>query len=231
MFARVTLAVCVGAANACGGVAVSNDAPLSRGGDAATNGGSGGGGGRGGRGGSAGESLASGGACAAPAPLEPTSGPPPNHVGCYAGIANGWLEVPCLCELPATNTTATSKSAWLRFTVTPDTPTPSLVGLPDIEISVEDADASWYRVWASQPDVGQFYIVTNTDSRTTVRLGTTNLALYPVPLAACETRKASATMSGAGPTANLALEVNVADNRTGANFVTTDSSCQELIHP
>ena len=218
IFAWVALAVFLGVATACGGVAVSSDAAIAAGGDAAANGG--------GRG----ESAATGGACAAPAPLQPTSGPPPSHVGCYAGTPSGWMEVPCLCALPVSNAAATGKSAWLRFTVTPDTAAPSLMGLPDIEISVEDGDVSWYRVWATQPGVGRDYTVTNTDSKTTVRLGMLTTALFPVPLAGCETRQVSATITGS-PTVTLAMAVDVADNRTGANYTTTDSSCEELIHP
>jgi hypothetical protein len=214
-------------ASACGGASVTNGGTTTNGGGgaaAAVAGGAGQDGGIAGTPVTAGGAPPSGGAC-----TPPSLDGPPNQIGCYVDTASGWLEVPCNCELPVANATPQAVSVSLQLTVTPSTLVPSLTGVVDVEISVADADSSWYRVWAAQPGSGTEFAVSNDGATTKVRLGTDSLSLSAVPLAGCDERKVISTVDGdqsAGLSVHGALTSSV-----GAALVSVDGACQQIPHP
>ncbi|MDD5306959.1 MAG: hypothetical protein PHU25_06510 [Deltaproteobacteria bacterium] len=108
--------------------------------------------------------------------------------------------------------------------MTPPDQVPTLEGTLDVEIAFEDPDASWYAVWAKQAGSEGAFTVTSEGGTTTVRMGESVVALGAVPLAACETRKALAQMSGSY-SARLGMHA-VLDG--GAAFATADGGCSDI---
>ncbi len=116
----------------------------------------------------------------------------PAQPGCYAYVAGEWQPIPCDCDLWLTNRETVPVLVRFSFELQPSDSEPSLVDSPDrpdVEITFEDPDASWYAVWERESDNGTAYSVVNTDDTTTVRLGATQVTLAPVRLAACEERR------------------------------------------
>ncbi len=106
--------------------------------------------------------------------------------------------------------------------MTKSSPAPSFDGSFDVEVSFDDPDASWYRVWAAQSANGTDYALTNVGGQTTVQLGVSSLILAPVPLSSCGARLGTATISGtyapswAGMTLNMAVSADAGHgNATG----------------
>jgi hypothetical protein len=191
---------------ACGGIAVmpADDTAAASGAGGASGDGAGGG----------------GGACEPPPPPSPTV---PDGGGCYVNdMGTGWVAIPCGCELWLENTSPTPVTADVQLAVTPPDQVPSLTGALDVEIAFEDPDASWYATWTQQPGSGEAFVVSNEGGKTNVRMGQSSVALAPVPLAACETRKAAAVVvPGSNFTASLSMHA-VLD---GAVTTTTDGTC------
>jgi hypothetical protein len=108
---------------------------------------------------------------------------------------------------PLTNATTSNGSAQITLSITPTTgAAPSLTALPDVEVTFDDADPSWFNVWTSQTGNGSAFAVTHSASAgsTTVRLGSFSVALNAVTLGAGQSRN---------PTGNTSLP-------TGSNPVT-----------
>jgi hypothetical protein len=170
--------------------------------------------------GGAGGATDGGGMCDAPPPPSPTV---PEQVGCYVDMGSGWVSVPCLCDLWIENTTPGPATAGIELTVTPPDQVPTLAGTLDVEIAFDDPDASWYAAWTTQAGNGDAFTVTSNGGTTTVKMGESSVALGPVPLAACETRKAVAKVSGS-TSATLSTHAVLDD---GTVFATTDGSCYD----
>jgi len=171
---------------ACGGVRFERDqgdsgSATGSGGGAATTTGAGG------------EPVDAGGICNAPPPPSPT---PPTEPGCSTNMGDGWVAVPCACDLWIANTTHEPISVGIQLTVTPPDAVPTLGGPLDAEVDFEDPDASWYATWSQQPGSGETFAVWTQGGETTVRMGQGSVALSPVEVAACKTRKARARQNG-----------------------------------
>jgi hypothetical protein len=137
------------------------------------------------------------GACNLPPP--PSATIPPGQ-GCYENDqGQGWVVVPCACELWLASTSHAPVTATLELTLTPPTPSPTLTGLPKVGIDFDDPDASFYGAWVSAPGAGATFSVTHQGATTTVRMGESHLALPPVDVAACSTRKGKAFIDVTGP--------------------------------
>ena len=168
------------------------------------------------------DTSADGGVICAPPPPSPTL---PDQEGCYEDInGSGWVQVPCYCELWIENTTPGPATASIEFTVTPPEQVPTLNGTLDIEVAFDDPDASWYAIWTKQAGKGDAFTVTGEGGKTAVKMGESDIALGPVPLTACEMRKAIAHVSGSY-LAMLSMHAVLDD---GTVFATTDWRCSHL---
>jgi hypothetical protein len=134
------------------------------------------------------------------------------------------------CQYPMTNATTSNGNVQITLTVTPNTGTvPSLTALPDVEATFDDADSSWFNVWNSQTGKGTTFAVSHSGSSTTVRLGAFSVPMNAVPLAAGQTRNATANinpMSGG----TLTLQIAAALKDSGGNtLVTNGGSCTQTV--
>jgi hypothetical protein len=170
-------------------------------------------------GGTGGEAADGGGMCNAPLPPTPTV---PDQPGCYFNMGSGWVAVPCDCDLWMANTTSAPIAAGIQLTVTPPDQVPTLTGALDVEVAFDDPDASWYATWTKQVGSGQAFTVTSAGGVTTVRMGESVVALAPVSIAACTTRKATAQVYGGSYSAVLSMQA-VLDNAIAS--ATTEGTC------
>jgi hypothetical protein len=170
-------------------------------------------------------------ACAeAPPPSPPAfPGGPPADIGCYAKTETGWQRVPCNCELPLANPGHTKVEVQLTLTVSPESVQPVLSGSPAVELRFEDRDSSWYQVWVRKLGSRTDVAATHADGFTTIRLGTRVLTLDPVPLAACESRRGQASVTGI-PWATLEMRATAIDNG-GQEIPPVVSSCVNIPRP
>jgi hypothetical protein len=159
-------------------------------------------------------------------PPPPPSSSLPMTVGCYEDTTAGWVAIPCLCELWFQNTKPDPASATITLTVTAP-PLPNLTDV-DVEVAFEDPDGSWFATWSQEAGNGVAFALTNGGGKTTVRLGTSTVTLSPVPLAACETRKALAYISSVDTTTVLKMHATLED---GSVFATADGTCENPPHP
>jgi hypothetical protein len=130
--------------------------------------------------------LADGGMC--PPLLSSTDTAPPSSADCTEFVNGMWRKAACDGELALRNPANSPVSVRLSLQFAPSDHVPSLTDSPDVELHIDDAEASWSGVWAKQPGNGTLFVVTNEGGMTTVRLGTGNLSLAAVPLAGCEAR-------------------------------------------
>jgi hypothetical protein len=133
------------------------------------------------------------------------------------------------CEYPMTNGTTSSGNVSITLTVTPNTgTTPSLTGSPDVEVTFDDSDSSWFNVWSAQTGAGTAFSVSHdaTANTSTVRLGTFSVALDPVLLSAGQTRNATGNTTLASGTSPVTLQIatTLKDSR-GAVLVNGGGSC------
>ena len=132
------------------------------------------------------------------------------------------------CQYPLTNATTSNGNMQLTITVTPNTGTaPSLTALPDVEVTFDDADSSWFNVWNGQTGSGITFSVTHNGgaNTTTVRLGAFSVALNKVPLAASQTRTLTSNIQPAGGT-SLTVQFAATLTDGGGNvLVTNGGSC------
>jgi hypothetical protein len=127
------------------------------------------------------------------------------------------------------NTTPGVATATITLTVAPPTEMPTLGGPLDVEVTFDDADGSWFGAWQAQAANGAAFVVSEGAGETTVRMGESVLTLAPVPLRACETRKATAHISPELNTqAKLVMHAALAD---GAVIAAVDANCENLPHP
>ncbi len=126
--------------------------------------------------------------------MTPPSVDPP--LGCSEDLGAGWVAIPCVCELWTQNTAPDPATATIELTLSPPDFTPTFGGPLLVQIAFEDPDTSWYTIWAAQPGNGSAYQVTTQSGTTTVTLGASDVTLPPVPLEACEMRKAWASIPG-----------------------------------
>jgi hypothetical protein len=155
-----------------------------------------------------------------PAPANSSDAPDSNQV------AQRNIQFVGPCEYPLTNATTSNGNVQLTLSVTPNTGTsPSLATLPDVEVTFDDADSSWFNVWNSQPGKGSTFAVTHAASSTTVRLGAFSVAMNAVPLAAGQTRNATGNINpSSGGT--LTLQIAAALKDSGGNLlVNNGGSC------
>jgi len=153
----------------------------------------------------------------------------PTLPGCYAYVSQGWVKVPCNCELPIDNTAPATARARFTFTVDPSSIAPTLDGPVDVEITFDDADRSWFNVWASQPDTGRTFGVTASNGSTTVRLGAYSVTLASVDEPSCQSRQGMARVSG-DSSAKLVMAVELSDS-VGNVLSSVDNSCVVLVPP
>jgi hypothetical protein len=144
-----------------------------------------------------------------PAPANSTDAPNSNQVG----QRNLEFVSPCVFQL--TNGTLSNGNVGITLTVTPNSNTPpSLTGSPDVEVTFDDADSSWFNVWNGQAGNGTTFSVThnNGTNSTTVRLGTFSVALNPMPLAAGQSRNATGNINPTSGTLTLQLGAILTDS-------------------
>jgi hypothetical protein len=157
-------------------------------------------------------------------------------------IAQRNLQFVGTCEHPLTNATTSSGSVQLTLTVTPDTGTPpSLTALPDVGVTFDDADSTWFNAWSSQAagEAQPTFQVTHdaTANTTTVRLGTFSIVLNPVTLAAGASRNATGNFnlaSGGASADNGSVDRGGAyrhGDRHERRFVRLDASSDHCAAP
>jgi hypothetical protein len=153
-------------------------------------------------------------------PANSTDAPDSNQVA----QRNLQFVMPCAYQL--TNSSIVDGNVQITLTVTPNTGTaPSLTGFPDIEVTFDDADSSWFNVWNAQAGSGTTFSVTHNGgtNSTTVRLGAFSVAFNSVPLAASHTRNATGIIN---PTSGGTLTLQITGTLTaGGSPFTNGGSC------
>lgn len=158
------------------------------------------------------------------APANPDDAPDSNQV------AQRNIEFASPCIFPLTNGTSQDGSAQITLTATPNTGAqPSLMALPDIEVTFDDSDSSWFNAWKTQSGASTTFQVTHSGSATTVRLGDFSVALNSVPLAAGQSRNATGTTtlpSGYPTAVTLQIAATLTEtNGSGTVMVQNGGSC------
>jgi hypothetical protein len=152
----------------------------------------------------------------------------PGAVGCYVHETNGWLQIPCNCELWVKNTDPAPAQVAVTFTVHGGTEPPSLDSAPAIEVAFEDPEASWFNQWSADASASTDFAIARSGDSTVVRLGATSVVLPTVSLPACTTRVATATMTGTS--AEQILDLQAAVDAQG-ELSTSTASCINPIRP
>lgn len=103
------------------------------------------------------------------------------------------------------------------------------MALPDIEVTFDDSDSSWFNAWTAQTGNGSTFKVTHSGATTTVRLGAYSVALNQVSLAAGQSRNATGTtvLPSGYPTA-LTLQIGATLTETtgsGTVLIQNGGSC------
>jgi len=153
------------------------------------------------------------------APAKPFDAPDSNQVA----QRNVQFANPCI--FPLTNGTALTGSVDITLSVTPNMGTqPSLTSGPDVQVSFDDTDSSWFNVWNSQPGNGSTFQVTHSAStnQTVVRLASFSVTLNQVQLAAGQTRNATGTtvLPPGFPTGvTLQIGAQLSETTSGGNTV------------
>lgn len=162
-----------------------------------------------------GESFDGGRACPA--------APPPSSVpaGCSENKGSGWVSVPCTCDLWLENSTPVPVTAGLQLTVVaPPDQGPSPSGAHVGEVAFDDPDASWFATWSKQPGNGDAFTVRREGGTTVVSVGEGVVAMVPVPLDSCTTRKGQAHVLGS---ATLRADAVLANGVTLATMARCDN--------
>jgi hypothetical protein len=116
-------------------------------------------------------------------------------------------------QLP--NATTSDGNVQISLTAAPNSNTPpSLTVSPDVEVTFDDADSSWFNTWNAQSGNGTTFAVTHNSgaNSTTVRLGAFSVVLNPVPLMAGQTRSATANINPTSGTLTLQLGAKLTDS-------------------
>lgn len=154
-------------------------------------------------------------------------GPPANSTDAPDSnqVAQRNVQFVAPCVYPLTNGTTSNGTAQITLTVTPNTgTTPSLTGSPDVEVTFDDSDSSWFNVWNTQTGNGTTFSVTHNGgaNSTTVRLGAFSVALNPVPLSASQTRNATGSINPTSGTLTLQIAATLT---AGGQVVNNGGSC------
>jgi hypothetical protein len=156
-----------------------------------------------------------------PAPVNSTDAPNSNQV------AQRNLEFVSPCVFQLTNGTSSNGNVQITLTVTPNSNTPpSLTVSPDVEVTFDDSDSSWFNVWNSQAGNGTAFAVTHNSgaNSTTVRLGAFSMVLNPVPLTAGQSRNATGNINPTSGTLTLQLGATLT-NSGGQVLANNGGSC------
>ncbi|MDB4988055.1 MAG: hypothetical protein JWN04_3233 [Myxococcaceae bacterium] len=135
------------------------------------------------------------------------------------------------CAYPLTNATTTNGQVTLKLTVSPSASKASLTGTPDVEVTFDDPDSSWFSVWHDDPAINQAYRLTHAGTTTTLRLGRNGVTLRAVPLAAGASRNAKAVINLATGDQKTTLALQATLNDGTRDVVTNGGSCQALPPP
>jgi hypothetical protein len=177
-------------------------------------------------GGGGGADVGGAGGATCPDHTPPPSQSMPTKPGCYENLGQGWIHVPCSCELWLKNKAKVDAQVELDFTAMASDTQPTLGGPLDVEIAFDDPDASWYAVWASQTQAKDSFAVTSGAGKTTVRMAANTVKLAPVALAACRRRDANAIVGGVVG-AELSMHAVLRDD-AGNAIATYDGSCEDI---
>jgi hypothetical protein len=139
------------------------------------------------------------------------------------------------CEYPLTNGSTENGNLALTLTVTPPLGDgPVLTGTPDVELTFDDSDSSWYNVWSTQLGAGAFFTVTHNSGAgtTTVRMGSPGLTLNTVTLAAGASRNVTGTASltAGAPAATVQIAATLTDS-SGNTLAQNGGSCNFTAPP
>ena len=195
------------------------------GGGAGSRGGSGGAGALGAGAGGSGVLGGTGGEGDACDQLVYSQGAVPSTVGCFAGTDQGWMPIPCLCDLWLKNTTHDPLAVTLTLSLT-EAP-PSSADAPGAEVDIQDPDSIFYAVWSQQAAAGAPIAVVRSSDITAVQLHAANVVLDPVSVPACRFVTGTARMNGSA--GELGMHADFLD-ATGSVVLTSDSSCLVLRH-
>ena len=168
-------------------------------------------------------------ACPVPEPGPPIPAPP-TELGCFEGVNGRWQKVQCFCDFWVDSSTTSESRAKLSLSVVPNSDA-ALSGDVAVNVMFPDAEASWFEVWQRQAENTPGFAVTHAvDGTTTVRLSQSAVTLAPVPLQACESRHAHATVDApSGATVQLQMVADLADD-SGNPLTKISGSCSP-IHP
>jgi hypothetical protein len=139
-----------------------------------------------------------------PAPTNTFDAPDSNQV------AQRNLQFVGPCVFPLTNGTTSNGQVQITLSVTPSSGVaPSLTALPDVEVSFDDSDSSWFDLWSAQTGNGSTFTVTHAAATglTTVRLGAFSVVLNQVQLAAGQTSNATGTTILPSGTGDVTLQI------------------------
>jgi hypothetical protein len=144
----------------------------------------------------------------------------PAMSGCYAGTDQGWVQVPCVCDLWLENTT--HDPLGVSLTLSQVEASSSSTDAADPELDIEDTDSAFYAVWSTQAAAGAPITVSHSDDTTAVKLQAESVVLGPVSVAACSFITGIASMKGYDTT--LSMHADFLD-ATGSVVLTTDGTC------
>jgi hypothetical protein len=156
-----------------------------------------------------------------PAPAKNTDAPDSNQVG------QRNLEFVGPCTFQLTNGTTSDGNVQITLTAGANSNTPpSLTVSPDVEVTFDDADESWFNVWNAQAGNGTTFTVTHNSGTisTTVRLGTFSVVLDPVPLAAGQSRNTRSSINPTSGTLTLQMGAILTDS-AGQVLARNGGSC------
>jgi hypothetical protein len=128
------------------------------------------------------------------APLGNDPNRAPGREGCYAFEEEGWVRIPCRCEVMLENVTFEPTSFILRFKAY-DGPV-AYAPNGQIAVSFDDEDRRFFDLWAAQPENGTAYVVTHDGVRTELALEDETVLLPRALLEPCEARSAKVTLNG-----------------------------------
>jgi len=166
------------------------------------------------------------------ADIEADGESPPTNTSATAQsnqVAQRNIQFAGACEYPLTNGTTSNGNLALTLTVTPPLGDgPVLTGTPDVEVTFDDSDSSWYNVWSAQFGVGTLFTVTHNagPGTTTVRMGVPGVTLNTVTLAAGASRNVTGTasLSPGAPAATVQIAATLTDS-SGNTLAQNGGSC------
>ncbi len=137
------------------------------------------------------------------------------------------------CAFPLTNATGTDGQVEIALNVVPPETAPSLSTLPNISVTFDDDDSSWYNTWVNQPENGSTYLATRVGNKTVVRLGKPSVTLHTVTLANGASRTAVGNLELPQGTSLTTLALNAAlrNPSTGVLLAPANGGSCEMAGP